>query len=131
MPKIKLFVPAVIWFFIVFYLLIMSGKKIPHNGIFSIPNFDKFVHASLFGMQVLLACFPFVRSNTASKALFLKITIAAVLYGIAMEFVQKYFTTDRAFDFWDMLADAVGATTGYWCMVFWYKRMLRKQQAVV
>jgi VanZ family protein len=109
----------------------MSGKKIPHSGIFSIPNFDKFVHASLFGMQVLLACFPFFRSNSASARLFFKITIGVVLYGIAMEFVQKYFTTDRAFDFWDMLADAVGAFTGYLCMSFWYKRILRKQQAIV
>jgi len=129
-PKTKLFIPAVIWFFVIFYLLIMPGKKIPHGGIFGIPNFDKLVHASLFGMQVLLAGFPFVKSATASKVLLLKISVAAVLYGIAMEFVQKYFTTDRAFDYWDMLADAVGALAGYWCIIFWYKKILRKQQAV-
>ena len=130
-PKLKLFAPAVIWFFVIFYLLVMPGDKIPRGGIFSIPNFDKFVHASLFGMQVLLASFPFFRSKYASAGLFFKIAIGAIVYGIAMEFVQEYFTPDRDFDILDMVADSVGALTGFACMNFLYKRMQRKQQAVI
>lgn len=102
----------------------------PSGGIFNIPNFDKLVHAGLFGMLVLLTIFPFFRSKYGSSGLFLKITLLAILYGVAMEFVQKYFTADRDFDVWDMVADSFGAIVGLIWMNMRYKRFLRKQAVV-
>ena len=128
MPKLKLFTPALIWVCIIFYLLVIPGKRIPKGGIFSIPNFDKFVHASLFGMQVLLAAVPFLKTKYRSKQLYFTIAAAAIVYGIVMEFVQKYFTADRAFDIWDMVADAFGAFTGAILLNLYSKREMRNRQ---
>ena len=39
------------------------------------------------------------------------------LYGIAMEFVQKYFIPFRSFDFGDIIADGIGCVAGYYFSV--------------
>jgi VanZ family protein len=44
--------------------------------------------------------------STRTKALTL---ILCILYGIGMEFYQKYFVPSRSLDVIDMLADAMGA----------------------
>jgi VanZ family protein len=35
-----------------------------------------------------------------------------LLYGIAMELVQKYFIPNRSFDFKDVIADTIGIVVG-------------------
>ena len=54
----------------------------------------------------------------------------ACIVGVAMEFVQKYFTVDRDFDIWDMVADAFGALVGFAWITMRYKRFLRKRAVV-
>lgn len=44
---------------------------------------------------------------------FLRTMIVACLYGIAMEFIQKYFIPNRDFDIYDIAADCVGALGGF------------------
>ena len=39
--------------------------------------------------------------------------ILGILYGLLMEFVQKYFIPHRSFDLYDVLADATGCIIGY------------------
>ena len=39
---------------------------------------------------------------------FILIGFLALAYGIAIEFVQKYFIPNRSFDVWDILADGLG-----------------------
>ena len=45
--------------------------------------------------------------------IFFKIMVVGCLYGIAMEFVQKYFIPFRSFDFGDIIADGIGCVAGY------------------
>lgn len=107
----------------------MPSDDIPSFPFLDLIYFDKWVHAGLFGMQVILTCFPFFKSKYAARALFIKITLGVICYGIAMEYVQKYFTNgDRDFDIWDMAADCAGAITGYFITTALYKRVLLKQQ---
>ena len=47
----------------------------------------------------------------------------AVLYGIIMEFVQKYFVPGRSCDVKDMLADAAGCGVG---LVYSISRYIKK-----
>ena len=107
----------------------MPAADIPSAPIFTTVYFDKWVHAGLFGMLVLLTCFPFFSSKYASLSLFIKITLGCVLYGVAMEFVQKYCTTDRDFDVLDMAADATGAVISCAIINVRYRRYVRKRQA--
>jgi VanZ family protein len=39
--------------------------------------------------------------------------ITGIVYGIAMEIVQKYFIPFRSFDLMDILADGIGCVAGY------------------
>jgi VanZ family protein len=73
---------------------------------------DKVVHVILFGSLALSFFFYFEQSavkslkTTSAKALVL---IFCILYGIGMEYYQKYFVPSRGFEVSDMLADAIGA----------------------
>jgi len=77
-----------------------------------LPYADKVVHMGLFGSLALSLFFYFEQysnisfRSTRTKALTL---ILCILYGIGMEYYQKYFVPSRSFDVIDMLADAIGA----------------------
>lgn len=109
----------------------MPNNDIPSAHFFDIIYFDKWVHAGIFGLLVILLCWPFFKTKYASLPLFIKITIGAITYGVAMEFVQKYLTTDRDYDVLDMVADAVGAIIACALVNWRYKKFVKKQQALV
>ena len=73
---------------------------------------DKLIHICLFGSLALSILVYFQYSTNSSlktiraKALAL---IFCILYGIGLEYYQKYFVPTRSFDVVDMLADALGA----------------------
>ena len=125
-----LFIPAVIWTVLVYILLTLPGKDFDDSPLMGIPYFDKVVHACLFGSLMFWYSLPFSKRMAPSSSKLLGIAAAVSLYGILMEFVHKYFTADRNFDFWAMLADTAGAFLSYLCMRFIFfhvqKRALRK-----
>jgi VanZ family protein len=89
---------------------------IPNESTFVIPNFDKVVHISLFGGFVILwSLFVTTKRKTNKKLLrsFFLIFIIAVIYGIGMEYVQKYFIPLRYYDDADIIADMIGAGLAY------------------
>ena len=82
----------------------------------AIPNLDKFIHVILFGSFVFLWSFYFAakrEKNNNHNHRFILILIIACLYGIGMEFIQKYFIPNRDFDIYDIAADITGALGGY------------------
>jgi VanZ family protein len=129
-PKVTSFIPAVIWFIVIFILLVMPNNDIPSNNFFDLIHFDKLVHGGIFGLLVWLTSFPFFKTNYVSLSLFIKITLGAILYGVAMEFVQKYLTTDRDYDILDMVADSVGAILACIFINLIYKRWAKKHKAI-
>lgn len=52
-------------------------------------------------------------THSASRKIFLQIMITGIVYGIAMEIVQKYFIPFRSFDLGDIVADGIGCVAGY------------------
>ena len=98
---------------LVFVLLSMPGNTFSnHPSWLNIYQIDKLIHLCLFGS---LALSFFVRFEGANS-LFLKsirakafALIFCILYGIGMEYYQKYFVPSRSFEVKDMLADALGA----------------------
>lgn len=109
----------------------MPNDDIPSADFFDLIYFDKWVHAGIFGLLVILLCWPFFKTKHASLPLFIKITICTILYGVAMEFVQKYFTSDRDYDVLDMVADSAGAIIACVLVNWRYKKFVKKQQALV
>ncbi len=91
----------------------IPGSDLPKNEFLAMIYFDKWVHIGLFGMLNFLILWAFLRQKADTKKLFLYTTLACILYGIMMEFVQKYFAADRSFDLTDIIADATGACLAY------------------
>jgi len=91
----------------------MPNNDIPNLGFLDAIYFDKWVHAGLFAMLTFLFSWPFRKLYPIQHRLFVSIAVLALLYGIAMEYVQKYLTADRDFDYNDMLADGFGCLVGY------------------
>lgn len=98
---------------IIFILLSLPGNNFQTSskwfGNFPI---DKLVHCCLFGSLAFSFFFHFEKSNSKIfKSVRAKayVLIFCILYGIAMEYYQKYYVPTRGFDVNDMLADALGA----------------------
>jgi hypothetical protein len=112
--RFVLFIPAIIWFLITTVLLIMPGSDLPKASFLDEIYFDKWVHIGLFGGLTFLTAYPFIKGNIATRKLLIKIGTTFIIYGILMEFVQKYFASERSFDIFDMAADATGCFIGIW-----------------
>lgn len=109
--------PAIGWFALSFILLVLPGSAFPKETWLSKIYFDKWVHIGLFSIFVWLFCRGYYSQNKPSgislQKKFLYVFIAACVYGIVMEFVQKYFVPNRSFDIGDITADCIGAFVGY------------------
>ena len=113
--QFKSFLPATIWFIITIILLALPGDDLPHGDLFNIPYFDKYVHFGMFFILTFLFCWPFLdkyQHFQPWKSTGFKIALYVILYGVAMEFVQKYFVRGRSFDVFDILFDSLGSFGG-------------------
>ena len=118
------FIPAILWTIISYILLTLPGSDIPSSDFFDLIHFDKWVHIFMFGLLSFLWCYPFTQKKYSKPWIFITILASVILYGILMEFVQKYFTRDRSFDITDIIADISGAFLGFFILRFLIRRKL-------
>lgn len=127
MKKIKFpFIPGVLWLVIVTILLTLPGSAIPKEDWLGKIWFDKWVHIGLFAIMVILWCRAlrlFYTAVTALKKVFYICAAVWFVYGIGMEFVQKYFVANRSFDSGDIIADGAGCVAG---LLFSLRRYIKK-----
>jgi len=119
----------VIWTILTIVLLCLPGEDVPVGGdvfflsfLFSLPNFDKFVHVVLFGgityfWGMHYAFRPGVRDWRKVCILLAGLSIAL---GIVLEFVQLYCIPDRSFDGFDIVADSGGAIIAALLLLYWF-----------
>jgi hypothetical protein len=120
------FSPAIIWFITTTILLTLPGSAIPKEDWLDRIWFDKWVHIGIFFTLVVLWNWALSKSIITAlkkKKYFIWIALGALVYGIAMEFVQKYFIPNRSFDTGDILADAAGCGVG---LVYSISRYIKK-----
>jgi glycopeptide antibiotics resistance protein len=112
------------WTIIIFILMILPPSRIPHHGLFGIKNLDKLVHMILFGGFVWLWNYALKSSmeKPEGSGILARLVMISAAYGIAMEFVQ-YFFTNRDFDIWDIAADITGAVLAWIWIVKWGKKV--------
>ncbi|MEO6706283.1 MAG: VanZ family protein [Ginsengibacter sp.] len=128
---LKKFLPGIAWFFIVVVLTLMPGKDVPEvDWLDNITDFDKIVHMGLFGGLVILFSLPFLRSSFSYQQkmnIFIRICLAVIVWGITIEFIQKYFVVGRDFDLFDWLADSVGAVSALFLIIYLVNRLEKKR----
>lgn len=109
----------------------MPGPDIPSVSFLDKIYFDKWVHAGLFGGMTFLFAYPFIKNFTATKKLLIYVAIVCALYGVIMEYVQKYIAFERDFDYFDMVADGVGCIIAYFIAIVLKRRLDKKHQTVI
>jgi len=109
-PYLKL-LPAIAWFILTIILLTLPGNDLPKISWMDNLPIDKVVHIFLFSVLAILFFWGIVstKPGIANKRTLVLIAVSALIYGIAMEFVQKYWVPNRSFDEWDIVADGVGS----------------------
>ena len=123
-PPITLFIPGFLWFVLTFILLTLPGKDIPDIQFLDGVYFDKWVHVGLFALLTFLFSFPY-KKYLQQKNIYILIAVCAFIYGVLMEFVQKFFVTNRSFDTTDMIADGIGCLLAYLFIQFQLRRRLK------
>lgn len=118
--------PAACWFLVSTILLILPGSAFPKDDWLGKIWFDKWVHIGMFSILVVLCCWGLLRSMKEKEKLkkaFIVVGLLGLLYGVGMEFVQKFFVPNRSFDPGDIAADAVGCLLG---VIFSRTRYIKK-----
>ena len=121
----KKFIPGIAWFFVVLILMCLPGEELPPSDWLHIDFLDKWLHIGVFGFLVLLFCWPFYRSGfnrDERKYYFIKIALASSIWGLAVEFIQKFFVPGRSFDLFDWAADSVGALLSFFVCVYIFNK---------
>lgn len=90
------------------------GIQLPET-IVSTDKLGHFLAYGLLNWLILWALQKNSRFNLKSAVLSI---IFATVYGVCMEYVQWAFFPNRFFEYWDMLANLLGATIGF--LVFNY-----------
>ena len=116
-PKFLLFIIALLWTGIVAYFCLVESSEIP---TINIANLDKWIH-TFFHFVFTLVWFLFLRKqlqyNNVIKPLFYSL-LFSLIFGILIEFMQQLFTTTRSGDFFDFIANAIGAILALFTVVF-------------
>jgi amino acid permease len=113
----KKFIPAIAWFIVIFVLVTLPGKDIPKVDLLEEISFDKIVHMGIFGLLVVLFCWPFDKSyipDVKKLRYFIIIAFLASAWGYCTELIQKFWTEiGRSYDIFDWIADSLGTLVGY------------------
>jgi len=105
----------------------MPANDIPKSEFLFEINFDKFVHAGIFGLLAILFCWPFYKTTIDRKrkiSYFIIIAILTSAFGYGTELIQKYWGHGRSYDLMDWIADSTGAFCAYiFCSIFFAGRV--------
>jgi VanZ family protein len=104
------FIPAVSWLAFITYLFLLPGAELPKETWFEKVYLDKWVHTGFFCVLIYLFYIP-LRNKTRGRLL--KLVFFGLLYGITIEFLQRFYTADRSFDLADILFDSIGCTIAW------------------
>jgi VanZ family protein len=101
------------WFLMMCVLFFLPGSDLPQGHWLDDIHIDKLVHVGLFAVLIFLwlSAFPSTVNYYVLWVLF-----AALIYGLAVEFIQRTWVPNRSFDLFDVAADFLGAIVGW--MVF-------------
>lgn len=102
------YLPAVGVFISIFLLSTIFGAKVPLPDIISIGP-DKIGHLMAYLVFTLSIAWGLDKNKKLTSRNTWLAFLAAATYGITLEWVQYTFFPNRYFDWWDMLANSVGA----------------------
>lgn len=116
------FIPAILWFLLVLVLICLPGQEFSEIDNWSVwlkkIYFDKWVHAGLFAVMMVLFALPFrstAHTLNKKKSIYLLIALLTSIWGLLTECIQLY-VPFRSFEWIDWAADSFGALIGLYFM---------------
>lgn len=109
-PALKQFIPAITWLIFVTVLFIIPGSEFPAEDWFETIFLDKLLHIAFIFLLVYLFYFP-LRKNEKNWLLIL--CVFGIVYGVSIEFIQKYWVKGRSFELADIACDLAGCAAAY------------------
>ena len=105
--------------------LTLAPKPLPDNDIHLFEGADKVVHAIMFfGVMICLALdYIRKRSHVSATPLFL-FCIVTIAFGGAIEFIQDWMGLGRSKDFFDFIADSIGAIVALILALYYRTRFI-------
>ncbi len=120
---------ALLWALLILILCGIPGKDIPHISFLELLSFDKFVHAAIFLILILLLIRGFLVQTTfvlmQEKAKHFSILIC-ITYGGLLEIMQETLFEDRSADVYDFIANSFGCVLGLTTYNYFEKLFLNK-----
>lgn len=109
---IKQHINSFLWALIILILCGAPSSEFPSMGFLNIPHLDKVVH---FGLYVVFTLLLLSETNTKRKigeldrkSVFISLIIA-IFYGLLIELMQMLVFKSRGAEFWDFVANTIGA----------------------
>ena len=106
---------SMLWALIILILCGMPGKDVPHISFLELLNFDKFVHAGIFFVLLLLSLRGFLlqtRFVGLQRSARIAAFVLCVAYGGSLEILQGIIFIDRSSDIYDFIANTFGCSIG-------------------
>lgn len=109
------------------FILIVTMRSVPPRicelALFSLPYFDKAIHASMFALLALSIGKDVVMQNNIQQSgrILIWIVLLPTAYGGLIELMQEHLTTNRSGDMFDLLNDFGG------CVIIYLIYKLRHQ----
>ena len=110
------FIPGIAWFLLILFLMCLPGRDIPSVGWLEEIHFDKMVHMGSFMVMTFLFSWIFYKSKYSSTQrlyYFIRIALATSIWGLTIEFIQRFYIPGRAYELLDWAADSLGSLIGF------------------
>tara|TARA_B100000575_G_scaffold47256_1_gene34326 strand:- start:686 stop:1057 length:372 start_codon:yes stop_codon:yes gene_type:complete len=108
-------ISSVGWFISILYLLIFYSNN---SSEISIDHLDKAIHFILFFVQAFLIAQVIISyDNRVRTKNFIIIFILLIIFGSIME-VQQIYLPMRKFEYYDLLFNLLGITSGLFCSIY-------------
>lgn len=114
----KYLIPAIVWLVIITIISGYPGNHVPKLPVW---QFDKFVHSAIYLILTLCVLYAFhqqykdVKTRLNTVAI---IVMFGIIYGGFMEIMQHYIFINRSGNWYDFIANAVGAILGVFVYPF-------------
>ena len=115
-----------LWALIILILCGIPGRDIPHISFLELLSFDKFVHAGIFFVLLLLTLRGFLMQSRFARLKSSSRFIAALIciaYGGLLEIMQGTLFQERSADIYDFIANSFGCLMGL-LLYNWLERII-------
>ncbi len=115
---------AIAWAMLILFACGASPGTLSELKLEDLFGYDKPIHALLFGLQAWLLIQANLKRHNISKhkVIVLWCTVSAV-FGALIELMQKFIFTGRSYDYFDMIANALGCVIVYFIAKKKYKNV--------